>query len=527
VSDAGNLTPGKTTAANRDLFVRDIVAGTTTLVTAGPSNTDAGYDQGATKDAEFTADNRFLLYTDNGFIATAVTTPFNFNFEYNLYAFDLVNKTQYILSVNAAGTAPAAGRAEPFTFAQDPAGGKVLFASTAPDMVSGITDVTAGTPATQDIFITTLPTGNQGGGVAQAAVSGKGIAIASGDSTPSATDGTNFGTTTVGTAVSETFTVTNNGTAALTTSGLTVPAGFTVTEPLDASIPTGGNDTFTVRFDATATTNTSGTVSFITNDTTVNMYSFAITALANTAGGGNLPDLTIEGCVTGVPAGNFVGGTKGGKATVKVFNRGTAAAAGTVGVTFYASADGTLDAGDVALVTVNKKANLKVGKFATFSGKFNYPTEIADGPYFILAKADSGDAIVESNEVNNGVSSGGTIGIAAPFVDLTGTSLVGKGAFKVGKNGTAALTVRNNGNVRASATLTFQVFLSPDNLVGNGDDVLVGTLSKHVSIKAGASTNVTLKASLASVPVGSYHLVSVIDSTHVVTESDEGNNTAL
>jgi subtilase family serine protease len=237
--------------------------------------------------------------------------------------------------------------------------------------------------------------------------------------------------------------------------------------------------------------------------------------------------LTIEGGVTGVGTGTFVGGTKGGKATVKVFNRGAATAAGMVAVTFYASADGTLDAGDMALVTVNKKVNLKVGKNAAFTGKFNYPLGIADGPYFILAKADSADAITESDETNNVSSSAGTIGIAAPFVDLNGTSLVGKGVFKAGKNGTTALTVNNGGNVTASATITFQLFLSPDNVAGNGDDVLVGTLSKHIKLKAGGTTNIALKGNLASVLPGSYHLVSVIDSTNVLTESDETNNSVL
>src|SRR5207244_12500327 len=78
----------------------------------------------------------------------------------------------------------------------------------------------------------------------EVAVSGNAINIVDGDSTPSVTDGTDFGTTFQGTPVSHIFRVDNTGTAALNTSGLTVPAGYSITEPLSAAILAGGFDTF-------------------------------------------------------------------------------------------------------------------------------------------------------------------------------------------------------------------------------------------------------------------------------------------
>lgn len=153
VSDATDLVPGFTTASTRDLYVRDLVLGVTSLVTVAPDGGGAGYDQGATRDAEFTPDGSFLIFTDNGYLATPVTTPFNFTGATNLFAFDLASHTQHLLSVNAAGTAPANGGVEPFSFVLDAAADAVVFVSTATDMVAGAID----TPFTADVFLAPLP----------------------------------------------------------------------------------------------------------------------------------------------------------------------------------------------------------------------------------------------------------------------------------------------------------------------------------------------------------------------------------
>ncbi len=103
------------------------------------------------------------------------------------------------------------------------------------------------------------------------------VAIADGDTTPSTTDGTDFGSAAQNAAgPSKTFTVKNTGTAALTTSALTVPAGFAITEGLSASIPAGGSDSFTVQL-LTATAGTfQGNISFANNDANENPYNFAV-----------------------------------------------------------------------------------------------------------------------------------------------------------------------------------------------------------------------------------------------------------
>ncbi|MFT3786297.1 MAG: choice-of-anchor D domain-containing protein [Tepidisphaeraceae bacterium] len=119
--------------------------------------------------------------------------------------------------------------------------------------------------------------------VPEADVTGKAVAIVDGDTTAATTDDTDFGTTATGVTVSKTFTVRNIGSAALTTSALTVPTGFTVTEPLSVSIPAGGQDTFTVRLNAASAGTFAGNISFANNDATENPYNFAIKGVVTPA----------------------------------------------------------------------------------------------------------------------------------------------------------------------------------------------------------------------------------------------------
>jgi len=109
------------------------------------------------------------------------------------------------------------------------------------------------------------------------AVSGHGNTIPDGDTTPSGTDHTDFGSVTQGgTAIQRTFTVRNDGDAALTTSGLTLPTGFSVVEGLSSSIAAGASDTFTIALDTTSAGTTSGEITFTNNDSDEDPFNFEV-----------------------------------------------------------------------------------------------------------------------------------------------------------------------------------------------------------------------------------------------------------
>ena len=149
------------------------------------------------------------------------------------------------------------------------------------------------------------------GGVPEITVLGNGVPIADDDATPSATDGTNFGSVAQGgPAISRTFTVRNDGTATLTLGAVAVPAGFTLMEGLSSSLAPGASETFTVRLDAATMGTKAGDLSFSTNDRDENPLNFRITgtiatAVANLALGKTAVASTSY---SGLPASNVTDG---------------------------------------------------------------------------------------------------------------------------------------------------------------------------------------------------------------------------
>jgi hypothetical protein len=244
-------------------------------------------------------------------------------------------------------------------------------------------------------------------------------------------------------------------------------------------------------------------------------------------------DLQIAGGVTGVRAGNFVGGAKGGAARVALLNAAgsTDVARGTAAVTFYASADDAIDSSDAVLATVNKRLKLKPGKAVAVKARFNYPAGVPDGNYFILARADSANAFGETDETNNDASSATPVGIAAPFVDLAASDVrAGPPPVAVGTKPAkqkASVRVTNHGNVASNANVVTRFAASADATLDAGD-VILGEVARPLRIAPG-------KAMTVSVPIefppglvpGSYVVLVRVDAADAIAEKDEGDNTAI
>ncbi len=121
-------------------------------------------------------------------------------------------------------------------------------------------------------------------------VQGNGISIVSGDNTPSVSDGTDLGTTPVGTPVTHTFTILNTGTADLTLGGVTVPAEFTVTRAPISPVPAGRSTSFDLQCNQDVAVTVSATVSIASNDSNENPYTFRIVCHAV-----NPPEIDVQG----------------------------------------------------------------------------------------------------------------------------------------------------------------------------------------------------------------------------------------
>ena len=133
---------------------------------------------------------------------------------------------------------------------------------------------------------------------------GNSNAIADGDLTPSLTDHTDFGNTTVGTPISRNFTISNTGTAVLNLGAnavtLTGPGcgEFSVTVQPPTSLATSVSSSFVVQYLPTNTGTDSCTVNVNSDDLNENPYNFAIqgaVADASALGATAIPTLSPWG----------------------------------------------------------------------------------------------------------------------------------------------------------------------------------------------------------------------------------------
>ncbi len=122
-------------------------------------------------------------------------------------------------------------------------------------------------------------------------VEGNSTSIADGDTTPNAADDTDFGTTTFGTPVQNTFTVINNGTATLSLSPLSLPTGFSEVSTFGSTsiAGSGGSTTFVVQLDATDGGTYTGDIQFATNDPDENPFNYTVIGVVNE------PEVNVSG----------------------------------------------------------------------------------------------------------------------------------------------------------------------------------------------------------------------------------------
>lgn len=187
---------------------------------------------------------------------------------------------------------------------------------------------------------------------------------------------------------------------------------------------------------------------------------------------------------------------------------------------FYLSTNVLLDAADAFLGT---RPIPSLGGGAVHSGSVSVtvPAGTPTGTYYVLAKADNGNAIAETQEFNN-IKFGGAIRIGPDLVISAFTSPTG-----AGPGGTIALndTTRNQGSVSAGATRT-GFYLSTNAVLDAADTLLgsraVGTIAPGAT--SAGSTPVQIPADTAT---GIYFLFAKADLNSEVVESSESNNASF
>ena len=214
-----------------------------------------------------------------------------------------------------------------------------------------------------------------------------------------------------------------------------------------------------------------------------------------------LPDLTITSFTAGA-ASYETGKTMSFTVTVK--NQGTAASG---------SANLSLSGNGIS-TTKQSIGTLAVG--GTKQLTFSVPAPDTAQALTLTAFADCDEVVSESNEDNNTRSV--TVEIVKPLLpDLTVTSVTpAKASYRAGETVTISTTIKNQGE---ADTGSFVVRLAP-----SGGSVQTRTVS---GLKVGESTTLTWTFTAPVLSETEVWIITVTaDSTGVIAESDESNNSA-
>ena len=333
-------------------------------------------------------------------------------------------------------------------------------------------------------------------------VKGGGNAITDGATTASASDDTAFGSTTLGSPISETYTIANSGNAALTLGqvsiGGTNSSDFTVTSQPSASVAAGSSTTFTVQFSPTAGGTRNATVSFTENDTaTTSPFTFAINGV------GPSPIIAVTGAGQSVGDGSTTasaandtsfGSTAVGSPISETY---TIANSGNAALTLGQVSIGGSNASDFT-VTSQPGTSVAAGSSTTFTVQFS-PTAVGTRTATVSFSEDDSSATSPFTFAISGVTAAPSIAVKGGGNAITDGSTTASttndtafGSMTLG--GTAlseTYTITNSG----TAALT----LGQVSITGTNASDFTVTSQPSSSVAAGGSTTFTIKYSPAAV----------------------------
>jgi hypothetical protein len=196
--------------------------------------------------------------------------------------------------------------------------------------------------------------------------------------------------------------------------------------------------------------------------------------------------------------------------------------------TVWLSANGAIDANAVKLGSVSNAGPLAAGGAIAQSLTATLPIG-ASGAYQVLIQTDSNNTVAElpANEANNIVSLPLTVTLA-PYADLALSNVTGP-ALTVDDPATVTIgwTVTNQGTgIGQTTRWDDAVIASPDAVVGNGDDIVIGRFTHDGPLAVGQSYTQSQQITLAPGFIGRYHLFVQADAGRVVFQNGSTGNDA-
>ncbi len=187
---------------------------------------------------------------------------------------------------------------------------------------------------------------------------------------------------------------------------------------------------------------------------------------------------------------------------------------------YYLSADAIKSAED-RLSGSRAVPALEVGAQSSGTATVTVSSTTPPGFYTLLACADAGGVVTESNELNNCTASTTQLRVALPNLHVGSISGV-PATVAPGASVSVTAPIHNSAEVAAGAS-TLRFYLSADGAKGPGDLLLPGKHSILTlgpgAISAGATT-VKIPNSIA---LGSFYVLACADDLLKVSETDENN----
>ncbi len=185
---------------------------------------------------------------------------------------------------------------------------------------------------------------------------------------------------------------------------------------------------------------------------------------------------------------------------------------------FYLSANPLLDGNDVQIGT-RAIPTLAAGASSSGTTSATIPAGTTPGIYYVIAKADAVNAIVESQENNN-------TKLSTPIMigpDLVVSAVTSPVTAAAGGPIVVTDTTMNRGGGNAGPSTTS--FYLSTNVALDGSDILLGSRTVD-ALAANASSSATTTLTVPpGTPAGAYFVIVQADATNAVAESVETNNT--
>ncbi len=203
--------------------------------------------------------------------------------------------------------------------------------------------------------------------------------------------------------------------------------------------------------------------------------------------------------------------------------------AATVG--YKLSKDGTYSADDIALTGTWTINPAMIGLGGSVAQVMTYgpvvPASTPGGTYYICAKVDYADTVIEGNESNNTACSA-TAYVTIPKPDLTVTvTLISTTGIGRGTPLSVWDTVKNIGPAGTAVPTNFKVayYLTKQKDVVGPGDILLQTARTIASLAVGASSSAkTDSVVTTTTPVGTYWVCARVDEKLTIDEGNEANN---